>query len=138
MRVVAGTFRMTVDHGRTYLLRIINSIMNDEMFFMIAHHNLIVVGIHGAYIKPIRTSYIMIIPRQTMDVLIKANQSPSQYYMASRAYAGVVYANTTTTAILQYSGNYTAPSTLLFPNLPNFTDIDSATNFTERLARTIQ
>ncbi|RVW78071.1 putative laccase-5 [Vitis vinifera] len=133
-----GTFRMTVDHGRTYLLRIINSIMNDEMFFMVAHHNLIVVGIHGPYIKPIRTSYIMIIPGQTMDVLIKANQSPSQYYMASRAYAGVVYGNTTTTAILQYSGNYTAPSTLLFPNLPNFTDIDSATNFTERLARTIQ
>ncbi|KAL6315835.1 hypothetical protein AAG906_008222 [Vitis piasezkii] len=128
-----GTFRMTVDHGRTYLLRIINSIMNDEMFFMIAHHNLIVVGIDGAYIKPIRTSYVMIIPGQTMDVLIKANQSPSQYYMASRAYAGVVYGNTTTTAILQYSGNYTAPSTLLFPNLPNFTDIDSATNFTDRL-----
>ncbi|KAJ9675308.1 hypothetical protein PVL29_024311 [Vitis rotundifolia] len=114
-----GTFRMTVDHGQTYLLCIINSISNDEMFFMIAHHNLIVVGIDGAYIKPIRTSYIMIIPGQTMDVLIKANH--------------VVYANTTTTAILQYSGNYTAPSTLLFPDLPNFTDIDSATNFTERL-----
>ncbi|KAL6315685.1 hypothetical protein AAG906_005776 [Vitis piasezkii] len=128
-----GTFKMVVDYGKTYLLRIINSIMNEEMFFMVANHNLTVVGTDGAYIKPITTSYIMITPGQTMDVLITANQSPSHYYMASRAYAELVFDNTTTTAILQYSGNYTAPSTPSFPNLPNFADIDSVTNFTRRL-----
>ncbi|KAL6316080.1 hypothetical protein AAG906_015596 [Vitis piasezkii] len=96
-----GTFKMVVDYGKTYLLRIINSIMNEEMFFMVANHNLTV--------------------------------SPSHYYMASRAYAELVFDNTTTTAILQYSGNYTAPSTPSFPNLPNFADIDSVTNFTRRL-----
>ena len=124
---------MVVDYGKTYLLRIINSIMNEEMFFMVANHNLTVVGTDGAYIKPITTSYIMITPGQTMDVLITANQSPSHYYMASRAYAELVFDNTTTTAILQYSGNYAAPSTPSFPNLPNFADIDSVTNFTRRL-----
>lgn len=127
-----GTFRMTVDNDQTYLLRIINSIMNDEMFFMVANHHLTVVGIDGAYVKPIRTSYIMITPGQTMDVLIKADKPRGQYYMAARAYAGVVFGNTTTTGILQYSGNYTFPSKLLLPHLPNLTDIDSATNFTQR------
>ncbi|KAI8003611.1 Laccase-14 [Camellia lanceoleosa] len=128
-----GTFRILVDYGKTYLLRIINSIMNEEMFFMVAQHNLTVVGMDGAYIKPIYTDYIMITPGQTMDVLITANQSPSEYYMAARAYAGLQYDNTTTTAIVQYSGNYTAPSTPAFPILPNYTDIDAVTNFTRQM-----
>ncbi|THG11039.1 hypothetical protein TEA_023370 [Camellia sinensis var. sinensis] len=128
-----GTFRILVDYGKTYLLRIINSIMNEEMFFMVAQHNLTVVGMDGAYIKPINTDYIMITPGQTMDVLITANQTPSEYYMAARAYAGLTYDNTTTTAIVQYSGNYTAPSTPAFPILPNYTDIDAVTNFTRQM-----
>ncbi|KAJ9675310.1 hypothetical protein PVL29_024312 [Vitis rotundifolia] len=128
-----GTFKLVVDYGKTYLLRIINSIMNEEMFFMVAKHSLTVVGTDGAYIKPIKTSYIMITPGQTMDVLITANQAPSHYYIASRAYAGVVYDNTTTTAIVQYSGKYTAPSTPSFPNLPNYTDTSVVTKFTRRL-----
>ncbi|CAL5348692.1 hypothetical protein CsSME_00035349 [Camellia sinensis var. sinensis] len=128
-----GTFKIMVDYGKTYLLRIINAIMNEEMFFKVAEHNLTVVGMDGAYIKPIYTDYIMITPGQTMDVLITANQSPSEYYMAARAYAGLQYDNTTTTAIVQYSGNYTAPSTPAFPILPNYTDIDAVTNFTRQM-----
>ncbi|KAJ9675318.1 hypothetical protein PVL29_024319 [Vitis rotundifolia] len=108
--------------------------MNKEMFFMVANHSLTVVGTDGAYIKPINTSYIMITPGQTMDVLIKADQSPSYYYMASRAYAVAgAYDNTTTTAIVHYNGNYTPPSTTPLPNLPNYTDTDAAANFTVRL-----
>lgn len=68
---------MLVDYGKTYLLRITNAIMNEEMFFIVANHNLIVVRTDGAYIKPITSSYMMITPGQTMDVLITANQSPS-------------------------------------------------------------
>ncbi|KAI7980286.1 Laccase-14 [Camellia lanceoleosa] len=131
--IVLGTFKIMVDYGKTYLLRIINAIMNEEMFFKVAEHNLTVVGMDGAYIKPIYTDYIMITPGQTMDVLITANQSPSEYYMAARAYAGLQYDNTTTTAIVQYSGNYTAPSTPAFPILPNYTDIDAVTNFTRQM-----
>lgn len=122
-----------IEYGNTYLLRIINAIMNEEMFFSLANHTLTVVGMDGAYIKPIKTNYIMITPGQTMDLLITANQRPSHYYLASRAYAGVVFDNTTTTAILKYKGNYTAPPIPLFPNLPNYTDTDSVTNFTNKI-----
>lgn len=124
---------MLVDYGKTYLLRITNAIMNAEMFFIVANHNLTVVGTDGAYIKPITSSYMMITPGQTMEVLITANQSPSHYYMASRANAGLVYDNTTTTAILQYRGNYYPPFTPSPPNLPDFTDIDSVTIFNRHL-----
>ncbi|KAL7208359.1 hypothetical protein ACSBR1_030168 [Camellia fascicularis] len=128
-----GTFKILFDYGKTYLLRVINSIMNEEMFFMVAGHNLTVVGTDGAYIKPLKTSYILITPGQVMDILVTANQRRSHYYMAARASAGVVYDNTTTTAIIQYSGNYTIPSTPKFPNLPNYTDINAVTNFVRRI-----
>lgn len=128
-----GTFKLKVDYGKTYLLRVINAIMNEEMFFMVANHTLTVVGMDGAYTKPLVTNYIMITPGQTMDILITANQIPSHYYMASRAYAGVVYDNTTTTAIFKYTGNYTAPSIPSFPNLPDFTDHQAAENFTNKI-----
>lgn len=43
-----GTFNIIVDYGKTYLLRVINAIMNIEMFFAVAQHNLTVVGRDGA------------------------------------------------------------------------------------------
>ncbi|XP_058188872.1 laccase-14-like [Rhododendron vialii] len=129
-----GTFNVMVNYGKRYLLRVINSIMNEEVFFAVAKHKFTVVGMDAAYIKPIETDYILITPGQTMDILLTANKSPSHYYMAARASAGVVYDNTTTTAIVKYIGNYTAPSTPAFPStLPNYTDIDAVTDFTKQI-----
>ncbi|KAL0015790.1 hypothetical protein SO802_002859 [Lithocarpus litseifolius] len=129
------TYRLPVYSGKTYLLRIINSIMNEEQFFGIANHNLTVVGSDGAYLKPINTNYIMITPGQTMDVLVTANQSPSLYYIVSTPFADTAapFDNTTTTAILQYKGNYTVPSTIPFPTLPAYNDKAAAGNYTIRL-----
>jgi len=124
-----------VEYGNTYLIRIINAVMNEEQFFGIAQHNLTVVGTDGAYIKPITTNYIMITPGQTMDVLVTMNQSRSLYYIASNPYVDgtVPFDSTTTTAILQYNGNYTPPSSIPFPTLPSYNDTDAAGNFTTRL-----
>jgi laccase len=124
-----------VEYGKTYLLRIINAVMNEEQFFAIAQHNLTVVGADGAYTKPITTNYIMITPGQTMDVLVTMNQSLSLYYIASTPYADTTapFDNTTATAILQYNGNYTRPSSIPFPPLPVYNDTVAAGNFTTRL-----
>jgi len=130
------TYHLAVEYGNTYLLRIINAVMNEEQFFGIAQHNLTVVGTDGAYIKPITTNYIMITPGQTMDVLVTMNQSRSLYYIASTPYVDgstVQFDRTTTTAILQYNGNYTPPSSIPFPTLPSYNDTDAAGNFTTRL-----
>jgi laccase len=65
----------------------VNAVMNEEMFFKVAEHNLTVVAQDGAYIKPIPTSYIMITPGQTMDVLITANHTGrGSYYMVARPF----------------------------------------------------
>ena len=67
-----------------------------------------------------------------MDVLLQANQEPNNYYLAARAYSsgvGVAFDNTTTTARVEYSGNYTPPSSLSLPYLPNFNDTTAAFDF---------
>ncbi|KAG6625873.1 hypothetical protein CIPAW_15G008700 [Carya illinoinensis] len=130
-----STYRLLVNYGKTYLLRIINAVMNEEQFFGIANHSLTVVGTDGAYIKPIPTKYIMITPGQTMDVLVTANQALSHYYIVTTPFAdtNAPYDNTTATAILQYGGKYTAPSSPSFPTLPSYNDKAAAENFTKLL-----
>ncbi|XP_031395141.1 putative laccase-9 isoform X1 [Punica granatum] len=130
-----STYRLLVESGKTYLLRIVNAVMNEEMFFGIGEHNLTVVGMDGAYLKPINVEYIMITPGQTMDVLFTANQSPSYYYMAGSPFAdtNAPFDNTTTTGIVQYSGNYTPPSSPSFPSLPAYNDKAAAENYTALL-----
>ncbi|KAK9029500.1 hypothetical protein V6N11_026614 [Hibiscus sabdariffa] len=44
-------FRMDVNHRETYLLRIINAAMNEEKFFSIANHTLIVVAQDASYVQ---------------------------------------------------------------------------------------
>ncbi|PIN23656.1 Multicopper oxidase [Handroanthus impetiginosus] len=68
------TFIQTVERGKTYLLRIINAALNDELFFAIANHTLTVVEIDAVYTKPFTTSAIMIAPGQTTNVLLTADQ----------------------------------------------------------------
>ncbi|KAK7844303.1 laccase-14 [Quercus suber] len=129
------SYKLTVEYGKTYLLRLVNAVMNEEMFFGIAKHNFTVVAHDGAYIKPVTTSYIMITPGQTMDILLTANQSPSHYYIAATPFfdSNAPFDSTNTSAILQYTGNYTLPSSIPYPTLPNVTDQDAADNFTTRI-----
>ncbi|KAJ9166883.1 hypothetical protein P3X46_021572 [Hevea brasiliensis] len=130
------TFKLMVDYGRTYLLRIINAVVQDMVFLSIAGHNFTVVGTDASYTKPLTADYITISPGQTIDVLLEANQPPNHYYMAARVYSavnGLPIDNTTTTAIIQYNGNYTPFSPPLLPNLPYYNDTSASVNFTASL-----
>lgn len=112
----------------------INDVMNTIMFFKIANHNFTVVGSDASYTTPFTTDYVAISPGQTMDVLLEANQQPSHYYMASRPHNVAGNAGTnTTTAIVVYSGNYSAPASPLLPTLPAIDDTVAADGFTARL-----
>ncbi|RVX01193.1 putative laccase-9 [Vitis vinifera] len=83
----SGTFKLTVDHGKTYLLRIINAALHEPLFFSVAKHKMTVVGTDGSYTKPLTQNYITIFPGQTFDVLLEANQRPDHYYMAAITYS---------------------------------------------------
>ncbi|KAL5776503.1 hypothetical protein ACOSP7_009429 [Xanthoceras sorbifolium] len=129
------TFRLPVKSGETYLLRIVNAILNEEMFFGIANHTITVVGTDGFYTKQLPLDFILITPGQTMDVLVTANQPASYYYMAASPFSDAEndFDNGTTTAILQYIGNESAPSPIPRPILPSYNDTDAAFNFSRSL-----
>ncbi|KAM5562102.1 putative laccase-9 [Rosa sericea] len=128
-------YTLGVEYGKTYLLRLVSGVMNEEMFFGIAGHNFTVVAQDAAYLKPIVTSYIMIAPGQTMDILLTADQTPSYYYIAASPFfdSNAPFDNTTTTAILRYTKVTSAPSTIPMPSLPFVTDKEAVDNFTAQL-----
>ncbi|XP_057986507.1 putative laccase-9 isoform X2 [Hevea brasiliensis] len=134
-----STYRWQVDYGKTYLLRIVNAIMNAEVFFAIAGHNLTVVGTDASYLKPFVASYILIGPGQTMDILVTANQSLGQYYMAARQFNtgnvtislatslnNVTWVNPKMDVLHAYYSNMSGFYTEDFPDMPpNFYDFIS-------------
>eukprot|EP00261_Vitis_vinifera_P030655 XP_019071898.1 PREDICTED: laccase-14-like [Vitis vinifera] len=127
----SDTFKLTVDHGKTYLLRIINAALQEALFFSIDKHKITVVGTDGSYTKPLTIDFITIFPGQTYDVLLEANQRPDHYYMAAITYSVApkyqdFYDNTTTTAIVQYSGYYTPSSPPSLPYLPAYNDTNAS------------
>lgn len=127
------TYRWSVDYGKTYLLRIVNAVSDDQLFFAIAEHNLTVVGLDAAYIKPVETSYIMISPGQTMDVLLTANRPLGHYYMASREFLteNATQDHNNGSAIIEYAGDYNFSSSPIFPHeLPQVLDMKAALRFT--------
>ncbi|EPS66516.1 hypothetical protein M569_08258 [Genlisea aurea] len=130
------TYKLSVEYGKRYLIRMVNNVMNNIMFFRIANHTVTVVGSDGAYLKPFTSDYITISPGQTIDFLLEANQPPALYAMAAKAYASAAtYDNTTTTALLQYSTAAAIPdlTTLPLPTLPEYNDTASSIGFTGRL-----
>jgi laccase len=126
---------MEVEKGKTYLLRIINAALNDELFFSLAGHNMTVVEVDAVYTKPFTTQSILIGPGQTTNVLVKANKIASRYFIATRTFmdAPLSVDNKTATAIFQYKGvsNTIIPS---FPTtLPNANDTNFALNYGKKI-----
>ncbi|KAH7865336.1 hypothetical protein Vadar_005328 [Vaccinium darrowii] len=129
-----GIYKLKVVQGKTYLLRIINAALNNQLFFKIANHTMTVVAVDASYTNPMVTDVIVIAPGQTVDALLTADQPLASYYMAAHPYAsaaGVPFDNTTTTAIITYE-NATS-STPIMPTLPAFNDTPTAFKFYSNL-----
>jgi laccase len=119
----SDTYALQVQWGKTYLLRIINAAVNDELFFSIAGHTMTVVEIDATYTKPLSASTIHLYPGQTTNVLVRADQRPGRYFMAAKPFNDVPVVpvdNSTATAILQYAGvpasALQAPPLLMMPD----------------------
>ncbi|KAG6697530.1 hypothetical protein I3842_09G206200 [Carya illinoinensis] len=128
----ANTYKLTVVKGKTYMLRIINAALNNQMFFKIANHTMEVVAIDASYTRPYVTDVVVLAPGQTTDVLLVDNQTVGSYYMASSPYISVQgvtipFVETATTGILVYECATSAIP--LMPDLPAFDDTPIAHKF---------
>lgn len=116
--------------GKTYLLRIINAALNNQLFFKIANHKMTVVALDAAYTNPFLTDVVVVAPGQTVDALLHADQPIGSYFMAASPYASapsVPFPNTTTRGVVVYDGATTlAP---LMPPMPAPHDTPTAHHF---------
>ncbi|KAK6942979.1 Multicopper oxidase, type 1 [Dillenia turbinata] len=135
------TFKLKVKPGKTYLLRLINAALNDELFFSIANHSLTVVETDAIYVKPFETETVLITPGQTTNVLLKTKPSfpNATFYMLARPYftGQGTFDNSTVAGILEYqslSGPVSRKTLTLFkPILPVLNDTRFAANFSMKL-----
>ena len=111
---VAG-YTLNVKSGKTYLLRIVNAALNDELFFKIAGHNLTVVEADASYTKPFQTDTIFLSPGQTINALLKADHPIGKYLIAVSPFmdAPIGYDNTSSFATLRYKNTPQNPKTIL-------------------------
>ncbi|KAF9591460.1 hypothetical protein IFM89_004158 [Coptis chinensis] len=110
-----GGYKLQVDSGKTYMLRIINAALNEELFFKIAGHELTVVEVDAVYTKPFKTNTILIAPGQTTNVLLRAARTTGKYLVAASPFmdSPIAVDNVTATATIHYSGTVPTLSTTL-------------------------
>ncbi|XBJ00492.1 hypothetical protein VPH35_020378 [Triticum aestivum] len=118
------TFKLKVEPGKTYLLRLINAALNDELFFSVANHTLTIVEVDAVYVKPFTVKTLIISPGQTTNVLRLTSTCPP----------------TTVAGILEYHNSRSASESsfdkdlpLFRPTMPRFNDTGLVTNFTSKL-----
>uniref|UniRef100_A0A0E0JQW7 Laccase n=1 Tax=Oryza punctata TaxID=4537 RepID=A0A0E0JQW7_ORYPU len=143
--VVFDTFKLKVETGKTYMLRLINAALNDELFFSIAGHTLTVVDVDAVYVKPFTVDTLLITPGQTTNVLLttKPSYPGATFYMLAAPYSTAMsgtFDNTTVAGILEYedpSSHSTAAFNknlpLLKPTLPQINDTSFVSNYTAKL-----
>ncbi|KAK6120290.1 hypothetical protein DH2020_045981 [Rehmannia glutinosa] len=122
-----GGYSLTVSPGKTYMLRLINAALNEELFFKIAGHKLTVVEVDATYVKPFQTDTILIAPGQTTNVIVTTNQNAGKYMVAVSPFMDtpvVAVDNTTATATLHYSGTLSnSPTFFTSPPPQNATPV---------------
>lgn len=147
--MVADVFRLKVRPGRTYLLRLVNAALNEDLFFAVAGHNLTVVEADAVYVKPFVTETLMLTPGQTTNVLLHTRPAfpNATFLIAAGPYvtgAGT-FDGSATAGLLQYlpppppgggsSSSAALPSKKLRvfkPSLPSFNDTSFVTAFNSR------
>lgn len=124
--------------GKTYLLRLINAALNDELFFSIANHTLVTVDADATYVKPFESNIIVIGPGQTSNVLLKTKPEypNASFYMLARPYfTGMgTFDNSTVAGILEYKNPLVATKNVptLKPSLPAINDTSAVANFSSK------
>ncbi|XP_073271589.1 laccase-7-like [Primulina huaijiensis] len=124
------TFKLEVEQGKRYLLRIINAALNNILFFKIAHHKMEVVAVDASYTNPYVTDVVVLAQGQTADVILTADQTPGRYYIAASPYESatdMMFSDTITTGIIEYKGS--KKSKPLMPILPAYNDTPIAHRF---------
>ncbi|WCJ28392.1 laccase 7 [Euphorbia peplus] len=125
------TYKLKVEKGKRYLLRIINVALDNQLFFKIANHKMTVVAVDASYTNPYITDVVVTGPGMTTDVLITADQPIGSYYMVASPYVsvlGIPLDNKTTRGIITYKGSNPSVNPIM-PLMPPVNDTPTSFKF---------
>ncbi|XP_065872688.1 laccase-4-like [Euphorbia lathyris] len=127
-------YTIHVEKGKTYLIRLVNAAVNDELFFKIAGHNFTVVEVDACYTKPFTTDTIFVGPGQTTNFLLTPNQPTGKYLIAISPFMDTIVAvdNVTGIAFLRYKETAQF-SPLLLTSPPAINSTSSTSKFLDNL-----
>ncbi|RWW58194.1 hypothetical protein BHE74_00034976 [Ensete ventricosum] len=134
--LVLDGFTLRVEKGKTYLLRIINAALNEDLFFKVAGHQLTVVEVDATYTKPFTTDTLLITPGQTTNVLLTADQGAGRYLVAASPFVDsplVAVDNRTATATVQYASSVSASAVVTTTKPPPQNATPVASSFVDSL-----
>ncbi|XP_074574190.1 laccase-22-like [Curcuma longa] len=129
-------FTLVVEQGKTYLLRLINAALNEDLFFKVAGHQLTVVEVDATYVKPFTTDTILLAPGQTTNVLLSADQGGGRYLVTASPFVDsslVQVDNRTAMATLQYADARASAAALTTAALPPQNSTTTASGFLDAL-----
>ncbi|KAJ8750543.1 hypothetical protein K2173_015700 [Erythroxylum novogranatense] len=135
------TYKLKVKPGKTYLIRLINAALNDELFFSIANHTFTVVEADANYVKPFTTNILLLAPGQTTNVLLRTKPTTpnATFYMLARPYftGQGTFDNTTVAGILEYESSSSSSTKLknrplIRPVLPAINATSFVANFSSK------
>ncbi|XBJ19982.1 hypothetical protein VPH35_010878 [Triticum aestivum] len=130
--VTEENYVLNMEHGRTYLLRIVNAALHPQYYFKIAGHTFTVVATDANYVKPYTTDTIAIAPGETVDALVVADAAPpgGRFYMVALGIISLGPSQTRPVFISRGVVSYTAndPSkeisddtdSIMVPEMPDF------------------
>uniref|UniRef100_A0A803N578 Plastocyanin-like domain-containing protein n=1 Tax=Chenopodium quinoa TaxID=63459 RepID=A0A803N578_CHEQI len=87
---------LNLQPDKTYLLRLVNATINDDLLFSIANHIFTTVYVYAIYVKPFESDTIIISPRQITNVLLKTRP----HYPCATFHDN--FGNSTVVGILEY------------------------------------
>ncbi|EPS60103.1 laccase 1a, partial [Genlisea aurea] len=130
------SYNLAVAPGKTYLLRLINAALNEELFFKIAGHSLTVVEADAVYVKPFQTDVIVIAPGQTTNAILTASDKlAGKFTILATPFqdAPLPVDNRTATATVNYAGTVLSSSALTLATPPRVNATPIANGFTDSL-----
>ena len=139
-------YQLTVEPGRTYLLRIINAALNYQLFFKVANHSFTVVAADACYTAgPLphrRHRHRAGSDGGRAHARRRPPGPPLLLYMAAQVYQSLANAtySATTTALLTYQDHLQQPPPppALMPTMPAFNDSATAQRFYASLTGLLQ
>ncbi|WOL14941.1 laccase-22-like [Canna indica] len=129
-------FSLRVDKAKTYLLRIINAALNEDLFFKVAGHRMTVVEVDACYTKPFTTDTLLLTPGQTTNVLLTADRAAGRYLVTASPFMDsplVTVDNRTGTGTVQYTNSVSTSAAITTTKPPPQNATPVASSFADSL-----